>query len=147
MGEIIGLMILEDLFPAILREKIKKGEFVFPVDTEDTYEPITGYRCYYRNDGDDTAPGRDDFRSHAELGRVLRGNGRSKPEYYGTSLFTSRGELNNIQSLNKPDKRVAVGCIFQEGGPIKRNKSRGHVCWWLYEDVDLSSFEEVKDDE
>ena len=77
----------------------------------------------------------------------MRGNGSSKPEYYGTSLFTSIGALNNIQSLNKPEKRVAVGSINQESGPILRNDMRCHICWWLYENADLSSFEEVKADE
>lgn len=141
------MTIQEDLFPAILREKMKKGEFTFPTNTEYVYSPITAYRCYFRNDGDDTLLNREDFRSHAELGRVLRGNGSSKPEYYGTSLFTSLGTLNNIQSLNKPEKRVAVGNINQESGPISRNELRCHVCWWLYEKADLSSFEEVKADE
>lgn len=137
----------EDLFPAILREKIKNGEFTFPAETEDEYAPITAYRCYFRDGGDSTPPNREDFRSHAELGRVLRGNGSSKPEYYGTSLFTSIGALNNIQSLNKPEKKVAVGSINQESGPILRNDVRCHICWWLYENADLSSFEEVKADE
>ncbi len=141
------MTIQEDLFPAFLKEKIENGEFSFPENTEFEYSPITAYRCYFRNDGDNAAPNRDDFRSHAELGRVLRGNGSSKPEYYGTSLFTSLGALNNIQSLNKPEKKVAVVSINQENGPISRNEMRRHICWWLYEDADLSSFEEVKADE
>lgn len=141
------IMVQEDMFSAILREKIKNGEFEFPEDTEYTYTPIKGYRCYFRKEDDQTIPNREDFRSHAELGKILRGKGSSKPEYYGTSLFTSLAELNNIQSLNKPEKKVAVGKIIQEGGPIRRNEKKGHICWWLYENADLSSFEEVKENE
>lgn len=48
------MTVQEDLFPAILRAKIKNGEFTFPPETEDEYAPITAYRCYFRDNGDNT---------------------------------------------------------------------------------------------
>ena len=138
---------LIDKFPAILKEKIRNKEFEFPDDTQFEYNDFYAYRCFFRDEDDNTPINREDFRSHAELGKILRGRGSKKPEYLGTSLFRTVEELNNIQSLNKPEKRVARGKVFSNGGPILINYSKEHVCWWMFEDVDLSSYKEVNVDE
>lgn len=134
-------------FPTLLKERIRNGLFEFPEGTQDDYLPFEAYRVFFREDEDILPVNREDFRSFAELGIEVRGNGNKKPEYYGTSLFKSIKELNNIQSLNKPQKRIAKGLVFSLGGPIKENDFNQHVCWWLYEKVDLSSFKEVKENE
>ena len=129
------------LFPAVLREKIRTGEFIFPDGTEYEFDPIEAYRCYFRNN--DRAIDREDFRSHAERGIRLRGTGNKKPEYYGTSLFVSLDELNNIESLNKPEKCVAKGFVYDAGGPILRSSKNTHICWWMHEQADVSSFRKI----
>lgn len=131
-------------FPCILRDKIQKGDFNFPDGTEFEYEQFRAYRVYFRGEGEKTSINREDFRSHAELGITFRGRDISKdPKYYGTSLFCSRDELENVKALQKPEKRIANGIVFQEGGPFMPKEGSSHVTWWLFEEVDLLSFEEV----
>ena len=43
--------------------------------------------------------------------------------------------------LPKPNKKIARGFIYQEGGPQLTNEVTEHITWWLYEDVDLKEFE------
>lgn len=130
------------LFPAVLKEKIRTGEFVFPNETEYKFDLIEAYRCYFRNNDNRTID-REDFRSHAEKGIRLRGTGNRKPEYYGTSLFVSLDELENIESLNKPGKCIAKGLIYDKGGPICKSQKNTHICWWMYEKADVSSFKKI----
>ena len=37
-----------------------------------------------------------------------------------------------------PNKKMAKGCVYKEGGPQETKDQ--HVCWWLYEDADVSGF-------
>ena len=50
----------------------------------------------------------------------------------------------NIQSLNKPERKIARGTVHSDGGPICRREKDSHVCWWLFEDADVSSFHMVE---
>lgn len=62
----------------------------------------------------------------------------ANPFLYGVSLFEDKNALKNAMTM-RPENKVAVGMITQNGGPCERGELT-HVCWWLYEDVDLSSF-------
>ena len=42
-----------------------------------------------------------------------------------------------------PHKKMAAGYVHCEGGPQETKDE--HVCWWLYKDVDLSSFRIMED--
>ncbi len=39
-----------------------------------------------------------------------------------------------------PKKKMAVGNVYKEGGPQETNSIQQHVCWWLFEDADVSGF-------
>lgn len=41
-----------------------------------------------------------------------------------------------------PHKKIAKGYVYCEGGPQETKDQ--HVCWWLYENVDLSGFELIE---
>lgn len=132
-----------DKFPITLREKIKNDGFSFPAETELEYEPILAYRGITREEGDLAGVTRRDFRSKAEMkekkirGRVID---QTDPQYYGVSLFKDKKEFINAFKFPRPRKKIAVGYIKQEGGPQYTNEETKHVCWWLFEDVDLSTF-------
>lgn len=136
-------------FPAILRDKIKNGDLEFPDNTEFKYPQVYAYRCVKRKQTDELAINREDFKSHAELGRknVKFGinNLEQTPEYYGVSFFKNREELYIRLNLPMKNRKVASGYIYQEGGPRLENTRTTHVCWWLYENVDLSGFKIVEE--
>ena len=131
-------------FPAILKDKIKRGEIEFPLHTKFFYEPIRAYRMVERESEDFTKVSRKDFKSYAELRKKkIRGKNidTTKPEYYRVSLYRKQEMLENILKLPKPNKKIARGFIYQEGGPQLTNEVTEHITWWLYEDVDLKEFE------
>lgn len=39
-----------------------------------------------------------------------------------------------------PHKKMAVGYVYKEGGPQETNHKAQHVCWWLFENADISNF-------
>ena len=133
----------ENLFPAVIREKIRNGELVFPPETEENYEAFEAYRCCFRKTGEDKPICREDFRSYFEEKKKLRGNYLKNPLYYGVSLFCDDKELENVNNMNKPVKKIAKGYVIQEGGPCYKKRTNSHVTWWLFEKVDLSSFKEI----
>lgn len=108
------------------------------------YEPILAFRCVSRSASDNTAVSRNDFKSNAELGRTnFKGkieHPEQVPEYYGVSFFQKREELNLRLSLPRKNRKVVKGYIQQEGGPQLQSRDTSHVCWWLYEDADVSNF-------
>jgi len=136
-----------DKFPATLREKIKNDGFVFPAQTEVEYSPFLAYRAITRKEGDLSEVTRNDFRSKAEKKeKKIRGKviDQTDPAYYGVSFFKDKDILKskfvNAFKFPNPCKKIAVGFIKQEGGPQLTNEESTHVCWWLFEDVDLSTF-------
>lgn len=53
------------------------------------------------------------------------------------------GELvlpENALKFPRPNKKIAVGNIYAEAGPAEVNESTGHVCWWLYENIEIEGF-------
>lgn len=134
-------------FPTVLREKLKNGEIELPNDVEFEYNPIHAFRAIVREQDDFSPICRKDFKSYAELGRKkLRGQSYdvSSPNYYGVSCFTNREKVELALHFPNPHKKLAEGYVYQEGGPQQRNDETRHVCWWLYENVDLSQFQIVK---
>lgn len=130
-----------DNFPVILREKLKSEEISLPEAIETEYSPIRAYRCVRRSIGENRAIDREDMRSQAELGIKPRfAGGDNNPDYYSTSFFTSLEVLYNTLKLPHPTKRCIVGNVFQEGGPCFYNRDTTHVSWWMYENVDISNF-------
>ena len=136
-----------DKFPITLREKIKNDGFAFPEQTELEYEPILAYRGITRKEGDLSGVTRRDFRSKAEKKeKKIRGQviDQTNPTYYGVSLFKDKDILKskfvNAFKFPNPRKKIAVGYIKQESGPQLTNEETTHVCWWLFEDADLSTF-------
>lgn len=136
--------IFEYDFPAIIKQKIQDGSLIFPNDTMFEFHCFNAFRCYMRESNDKTPINRDDFRSQGEMKRRLRGNAINKPQYYGTSLFKDIIELKNIASLNTPNTHIAEGLVNQESGPIQIKQNNSHVCWWMIEKADISTFKEVK---
>lgn len=130
-------------FPVIFREKLMNKEVKLQDKVEFEYKNIYAYRCIKRKKQDYSVVTKDDFKSNAELGRRnIRGEGETlerKPEYYGVSLFQDKTELEMRLKLPKKDRKIAEGNIYQDGGPILRGHN-SHICWWLYEDTDISKF-------
>lgn len=133
-------------FPAILKEKLISGEIVFPEDTQFEYEEIKTYRAVEREADDDRAVTRDDFRSYFELRkkpkkpRGVQGNLETNPCYYGVSSFLDENIVKQLMKFPNPNKKMAEGYVYMEGGPQQTNITSQHVCWWLYEDADVSGF-------
>lgn len=127
-------------FPSVIREKICSGEFVFPENTKFAYEPILAYRGIGRSENDFSAVSRKDFMSYAERKISRRGIDRNDPHYYGVSLFLNRESVENALKFPRPDKKIAVGKVYAEAGPAEMNGVTGHVCWWLYENVEIKGF-------
>lgn len=140
---------LDDLFPAVLKNKLLRKELTFPEGISYHYDKIKAYRCIRRNKDDFTPVGREDFRSNIEVsmsdGVVIKKKRGQKIDsndisYYGTSLFQDRSKLKNAMKLPRPSQKICVGYVYEEGGPQLTNEGNGHINWWLYENVDLSNF-------
>ena len=43
-----------------------------------------------------------------------------------------------------PNKKIAAGYVYCEGGPQSTNDN--HVCWWLYEEANVSEFKLIKEE-
>jgi len=130
-------------FPAILREKLRNGEIVFPSATKYYFKPERAFRCIEREAEDFREVDRKDFRSYAELGRKKTRGQRidtTDPAYYGVSLFRKREIVENKMKFPNPHKKIAEGFVVQEGGPQHTNEETEHICWWLYSEADLSGF-------
>ena len=134
-------------FPAVLQSKLRSGDIVLPEEVEWQYESIHVYRCIFMNtkqQSDDIT--RDDFKSYAELGKKPKRGQKfdtSAPDYYGVSVFITEAALANRMHLPRNGVKVAEGDVYQEGGP--RLIKEEHICWWLFEDADVSGFDYVRE--
>ena len=81
---------------------------------------------------------------NAEMGRKrIRGESgdlEKKPEYYGVSLYEDKSQLMLRLRLPQKDRKIVKGNVYSDGGPILKGQNT-HICWWIYENVDLSGFE------
>ena len=131
-------------FPAVLKKRIQSGEFIFPRETEFEYEKAVVYRGINRTDCDfERCIDRSDFRSYAELGKKgSRGNpiDESNPKYYGISLYNNVQSLENALHLPRTKWKIARGDMYCQGGPRLAEDDDGHITWWLYENVEVTSF-------
>lgn len=134
-------------FPAVLKRKLLDGELKFPADTKFQYERIYTYRAIVREKDDNTKPNANDFKSYFEekkRPKAVRGNCESDPHYYGVSSFLKREIVEQLMHFPNPSKKMMAGYVCQEGGPQETNVESQHVCWWLYENADISSFEIIE---
>ena len=127
-------------FPSILMNKIDSKEFEFPVGTLFSYEPIAAYRAITRKDGESPDITRTDFMSYAELGKKGRSIDINDPHYYGVSLYKDKKLLENALKFPRPNWKVAEGMVYFEGGPIDVNEKTEHICWWLYDNIEIKGF-------
>lgn len=135
-------------FPCILKLKLKSGEVKFPRATRFHYDPISTFRAVERSENDFRPISRDDFRSYFELGRKRKVRGRneditSNPRYYGVSTSTSKEKIEQLMKFPNPNKKMARGYVMDCGGP--ECTEGDHVCWWLFENADVSNFELVEE--
>lgn len=127
-------------FPSVMKEKICNGEIVFPDNICFVYEPITAYRGIQRKEDDFSAVSRADFKSYAEMNIRRRGVNTKDPHYFGVSLFLNKESVENALKFPRLDKKIAVGKVYSEAGPSELNGDTGHVCWWLYDNVEIEGF-------
>lgn len=134
---------LYNCFPAVLKSKLQNGEVKFPDGTLFQYDKFYAYRGIIREAQDCTPVNKDDMKSYFDMGITPRGvaSDPSNPSLYSVSLFRNFEDLKNIFKFPRPRKKVALGCVYAEGGPQKSSDSSSHVDWWLFENVDFSSFE------
>ena len=107
-------------FPSVLQSKIDKGDFLFPHNTVYVFDNIRAKRVIFLKDAfDKNRPiSREAFRSYAEMKKnPARGYRDDDPKLFGTSLITDKQDIVNLFKLPKPNKAVAEGDIYQEGGP------------------------------
>lgn len=131
-------------FPVILKDKLLKKEIELPDAVLFDYEPILTYRAVEREKDDYRAIRLEDFKSYFELkktpknARGIKKDWSKDPYYYGVSSFLDRKIVEQKMKFPNPRKKMAVGNVYKEGGPQETKKQ--HVCWWLFEDADVSGF-------
>lgn len=140
--------VLVEKFPEVLRKKIKNREIILPKGTKYNYKKIHTYRAIARKENDFTDVSRDDFKSYFELAKKLRKMPRgvkieNLPDYYGVSTFLNKESVEQIMNFPNPNKKIAEGYVYCEGGPQYTNEQ--HVCWWLFECADVSGYKLVKE--
>lgn len=139
-------------FPAVLKDKLMDGEIEFPSITEFEYERKYVYRAVERKKNDNHKVTIEDFKSYFELGKTpkkARGSieyWKKKAEYYGVSSFLKKEIVEQQMHFPNPNKKMAEGYVFCEGGPQCTNINKQHVCWWLYEGADVSNFKIVEEE-
>lgn len=131
-------------FPSVLREKVLNGEIIFPDKAYFVYEPILAYRGIIRQQDDVSAVTRADFVSYAEKNISRRGINKKDPHYYGVSLFLNKASVENALKFPRADRKIAIGHVYSEAGPAEINEATEHVCWWLYEHMEIRGFEICK---
>lgn len=138
----MNIIEIYNLFPAILKSKLLAGELSFPEDIRFEYEKIQAYRGIVREKEDNTPVSRNDMKSYAELNKLPRGvNIKNTIDNYNVSLFSDIKSLKECFKLPRPNKKIARGFVFQEGGPTQINKETNHIGWWLYDkDIDFKEF-------
>jgi len=139
-------------FPIVIQEKLNNKEFSFPSGTLFDYSPLYAYRAVERKSNDTSKVTTNDFKSYFELGKkpkkMPRGNSLSATaQLYGVSLFLKKQIVEQIMKFPNPNKKIVGGKIYSEGGPQLTNLDTQHVCWWLYENVDLDGFRILAGDE
>ncbi len=133
-------------FPAALRKKLLDHEIELPDTTMVTYEKIYVYRAVERKADDNRGITSDDFKSYFELNkrpkmpRGVKKDYSKDPHFYGVSSFLKKEIVEQIMKFPNPNKKLAVGYVYKEGGPQDTNKGKQHVCWWLFEGADVSGF-------
>jgi hypothetical protein len=131
-------------FPSILRDKFINGEIDFPETTKIKYKSLLTYRAVEREEYDFHPIDSNDFKSYYELNKRpknARGVNRDllkDAHYYGVSSFLNRKIVEQKMNFPNPNKKMAEGYVYMEGGPQDTNEQ--HVCWWLYEDADVTGF-------
>jgi hypothetical protein len=86
-----------------------------------------------------------DFQSYAQIDMATgrfprRGMDPNNIEYYGVSLFLTKESVENALKFPRKDKKIAVGCVYEEAGPSELREDTGHVSWWLYDNIDIIGF-------
>lgn len=131
-------------FPTVLRNKLLNNEIELPDTTLFEYKQILTYRAVERKKDDHREITREDFKSYFELGkkpkapRGTRGDITKNPRYYGVSSFLNKEIVEQIMKFPNPNKKMAVGYVYKEGGP--QETADQHVCWWLYSNADVQGF-------
>lgn len=134
-------------FPYVLKNKLMNNEIKFPSSTEFDYEPLRVYRAVSRKCDDNSGVSLNDFKSYFELKKKPRGvtrNLEGDATYYGVSSFLDKKIVKQLMNFPNPNKKLAEGYVFSEGGPQCTDDK--HVCWWLYDGVDVSEFKIVEED-
>ncbi len=133
-------------FPSVLREKLLKGEIEFPEEVEFDYEKKLVFRAVERRADDYHEIDSNDFKSYYELKkkpkRMRQGQKdlEKNPKYYGVSSFLDRRIVEQKMKFPNPNKKMAVGYVYKEGGPQQTTIEDKHVCWWLYDKVQVHGF-------
>ena len=135
-------------FPCVFRDKLVNNELKFPQNTRFVYDKILTYRAVERKKDDVSPITREDFRSYFELGKKPKPRGVSKdilsdPTYYGVSSFLNQRRVEQLMKFPNPNKKMASGYVYDEAGPEYTKED--HVCWWLFEDADVSGFRLIEE--
>lgn len=127
-------------FPSVLKEKIINGEISFPENARFLYEPIQGFRCIKREPDNFDPVSKKDFLSYYEMNVSRKKINKNDPHYYGVSLFLNKECVENALKFPRVGKKIAVGKVYSEAGPSEVNEYTGHICWWIYDNVEIEGF-------
>lgn len=136
-------------FPVVLREKLLNNQIELPDTTQFEYDSLLTYRAVERRSDDNREVTLEDFRSYFELRKIPKrprgmvGDIKKDPHYYGVSSFLNREIVEQKMRFPNPKKKMAMGYVYSAGGP--QNTDDQHVCWWLYEDADVSGFKLIEE--
>ena len=135
-------------FPIILQHGFIEKKINFPHNTEWHYQSVLAYRMVFRETNDNSPVNKKDLESYAEQRKTRRGMATNIPEYFGVSLFKDPIMFENNKLFPKPGRKLAKGYVCDSNGP-KLDGKNSHICWWLYDNIDLSicKFEMVSGDE
>lgn len=137
-------------FPAFLRDKLLQNEIELPDGTMFEYENLPVYRAVKREAEDYREVTLNDFKSYFELGkkpskknvRAASKDYTKDPRYYGVSTLLEKKIVEQQMHFPNPKKKMAFGYVHSAGGPQLTEDL--HVCWWLYDGADVSSFKLVQ---
>lgn len=99
-------------FPAVLREKLLKGEIELPDTTEFDYKKLLTYRAVARKADDNREITLEDFKSYFELKKtpksprgMLKVDLSKDPHYYGVSSFLKKEIVEQKMKFPNPNKK------------------------------------------
>ena len=136
-----SLMEYYERFPSVLKKALKENKVRFFPNLCKEYQPIEVYRSVRIVKNIKEVITKEDFYSQVE--RDLPGVDKDDIGNYSCSCFETIEEIWDRLHYPKKNKKIAKGVIYDNEGPIAKDKGSTHIHWFLYDGVDPSDRFEV----